>query len=226
MSLTRVTLTRILSCRNSLLPISSPRSMPPPDPQQIHSKKARKLFVSSQLAPHVGAQLDQPFGKDTIDCCFKSEATFLHVLLPIKFSGFWEDADWTVLRQVSKYANQDGLCRSSLFPRGLEALVQWMGGSFTLEHRNHHTILQYVQGKIDQDLFHDSKHIYFVIIPAFCNASDTEETFQAYMKYGNHKTIDQALEKAKRALVKDTARGYALALDPSLVSSTLHRIVK
>ena len=61
------------------------------------SKKTRENFVSTQLAPNVQAQLDQPFGKDTIDCCFKSEVSLRHVLLPLQFSGCLDKIDWATV---------------------------------------------------------------------------------------------------------------------------------
>jgi hypothetical protein len=60
-------------------------------------------FVDRELVPRharIRAQLEQPFGKDSIDQCFKSEATFRHALLPLLYSGFIDEQSRAYLRSA------------------------------------------------------------------------------------------------------------------------------
>ena len=64
------------------------------------TKKERERFAST-LPPHVQVMLDSPFGKESLDRCFTSEACMRHVLLPLWKGGWLEADDWSALAGAS-----------------------------------------------------------------------------------------------------------------------------
>jgi hypothetical protein len=66
-----------------------------PTLRNSYGKQARERFVVNNLNKHVQVLLDCPFGKDRRDISFVFEPRLRHVLLPLVFSGFLTDHDWT-----------------------------------------------------------------------------------------------------------------------------------
>jgi hypothetical protein len=54
------------------------------------------------LPSSVQLKLDQPFGKENLSQCFKSEACWNHVLLPMYYSGVLTEKEWKKFANVSK----------------------------------------------------------------------------------------------------------------------------
>jgi len=62
------------------------------------SKRAREVFAAKELSPRIQAMLNQPYGKDNLTQCYKSEACLRLVLLPLWNSNFLDRAsDWRAL---------------------------------------------------------------------------------------------------------------------------------
>jgi hypothetical protein len=99
----------------------------------------------------------------------------------------------------------------------IAAAVRWLGGTHTGEHRDHEAILTLLEeGGVDADVCLDLRRIYLSGSPSFLNAESSEENFRAYLRYGNHKTIDEDPQKTMKALSKDVKRGYNIVLHPLL----------
>ena len=66
-------------------------------------KQDRESFLES-VSPRVRALVNQPFGKENLLQCFKSEARFSHVLIPLWKSGYLPTDDWDILETASHEA--------------------------------------------------------------------------------------------------------------------------
>ena len=68
-----------------------------------YSKKEREAFVLT-LPTWVQTMLNQKFGKDNLNQCFRAETCLHHVLLPLFHSGFLEpDTDWKAFASACFY---------------------------------------------------------------------------------------------------------------------------
>jgi len=64
------------------------------------SKQDREKFLQG-VSPQIQALVNQPFGKENMLQCFKSEARFSHVLIPLWRSGLLCTTNWPALAQAS-----------------------------------------------------------------------------------------------------------------------------
>jgi len=55
------------------------------------------------------------------------------------------------------------------------------------------------------------------VVPHYCNATSSEKTFQAFLRYNKHPSASLDTEKTYKALWKDNKRGYCLILDPRAI---------
>jgi hypothetical protein len=102
------------------------------------------------------------------------------------------------------------------------ALIRWIGGPHTAEHRDPAKITSYLQGKIDPELLLSLNRVYVDGSPTVCNATTTPHNFREYLRYGNHSSVRDDPAKTKKALVKDTQMGYSLPLNEKMVFFTLN----
>jgi len=58
--------------------------------------------------------------------------------------------------------------------------------------------------------------------PAKCNATATEANFQSYLKYGNHKSVQNNQPVFEQTIIKQSKRGLTLIMDPELIHFTLN----
>ena len=69
-----------------------------PTVREAFTQAAQRKFkhVLDELDPRIRAKLEQPFGKDNLTQCFRSEASLRHILLPLWKSGFLagDTASW------------------------------------------------------------------------------------------------------------------------------------
>ena len=102
-------------------------------------------------------------------------------------------------------------------------MVRWIGGPHVGAHRNHAAILSRLEAAaLPPELISTLRRIFFDGIPAYCNADSSEENFVAYLRYGNHKTVDADPTKAYKATLKDNKRGFTLLFDHRLMLFLLH----
>ena len=74
----------------SAVALPDPVSTRPPTVREAFTQAAQRKFKHTLdvLDPRIRAKLEQPFGKDNLTQCFRSEASLRHVLLPLWKSGF------------------------------------------------------------------------------------------------------------------------------------------
>jgi hypothetical protein len=108
------------------------------------------------------------------------------------------------------------------FDGDMAALVRWMGGTHVGAHRDTQKILNTINGIVDDGTFGHVRRLYTQGAPAFCNAESSEANFQAYLKYGNHSSVYDDVEKTRKTLTKVLNRGYCMLLDKRMVYFTLN----
>jgi len=229
----------------STLMAQSPETLPPV--KLTLSKQDREQFLQG-ASPRIQALVNQPFGKENLLQCFKSEARFSHVLIPLRRSGFLCPTEWQALAQVSHEAgtflqlieelwevdfaplhgfrtddfmadteidpNRTRMATAALicFDGDPAALVRWWGGPHVGAHRSQPEALECMKGKIPTDIHSELMRILVNGIPKRCNASASNENFEAFYQHGNHPSCALAPEKAYKALVKDAKQGFLLCL--------------
>ena len=93
----------------------------------------------------------------------------------------------------------------------LASVIRYIGGPHIGAHRDMPTILKHLAGKIDDDIHRDLTRIFTSGSPSLCNAEFTEENFQKFVNYGNHKSSMEAdLDATRKSLLKESKRGYVL----------------
>ena len=108
------------------------------------------------------------------------------------------------------------------FDGDVAAVVRWVGGPHTGEHRNHEERLRRLQPILPPALFEDLRRLYMDGMPARCNASATEANFQAARQYGNHKSLDMDPAMLSKKLLKNFKDGYILGFDLRVVDFMLN----
>lgn len=101
-------------------------------------------------------------------------------------------------------------------------LVRWIGGPHVAAHRDTPTILAKLEPVVEPEVFQQVSRVYTDGVPQYCNASATEENFQAYLAYGNHASMKKNPEKTLKSLNKDHKRGFALVYDGRCVHFALN----
>ncbi len=242
------------------VPVYTPAKSDPlsvPTLKESLSTAAMHAFAKSldEIDPRIRAKLDQPFGKDSVDRCFRTEPRLRHVLLPLWKSGFMYQAadEWqnlaiaypeaaTLLQLIDEYGDiQFGSLQG--FPSNWNAevevnetrvkmttaalmhfngsaadCVRWIGGPHVGAHRDNDTIFRRLRlAGVPLSTYNAIKRIYTSGIPNALNATSTEANFQAFLAYGNHRTVEEDPQKTLQALIKDNKRGYTLLFDQRLV---------
>ena len=74
----------------SAVVLPDPVSTRLPTIREAFTQAAQRKFKATldELDPRIRAKLEQPFGKDNLTQCFRSEASLRHILLPLWKSGF------------------------------------------------------------------------------------------------------------------------------------------
>ncbi|KAI2510434.1 hypothetical protein MHU86_4007 [Fragilaria crotonensis] len=100
-------------------------------------------------------------------------------------------------------------------------MVRWIGGPHVNAHLNVPAILAKLKLIVDSDIHKDISRILLLGAPALCNASATEENFQAYLQYGNHESVKKNQQVYASTIVKQNKRGLTLIMDPQLIHFAL-----
>jgi len=138
--------------------------------------------------------------------------------LPLR--GF--PSDWDSETEINEDRVRMSTAALLHFEGDAAALVRWQGGPHTAAHRDVDHILATLAPMVDPVTLSDLARIYRSGIPAQCNAAASEANFQAYLTYGNHKSVDEYPEKTLGGLIKDYKKGYLMLFDPRLVHFTLN----
>jgi hypothetical protein len=72
----------------------------------VSTLQERENWMRAHCCPRLRAQYECPYGKDNLQQCFKSEASFRWILLQLYKSGFLhgDTASWAALREASHEA--------------------------------------------------------------------------------------------------------------------------
>ena len=75
------------------------------------------------------------------------------------------------------------------FDGNVATMVRWIGGPHVNAHLNIPAILEELRLIVDSSIHANVSRILLLGAPAVCQASATEENFQAYSRYGNHDSV-------------------------------------
>jgi hypothetical protein len=84
-------------------------------------------------------------------------------------------------------------------------------------HLDVNATLTKLQHIIDPTTWTDLSRILGSGAPALCNAEASEENFQGYLKYGNHKSVSDNQDVFEQTIVKQSKRGLTIIMDPDLI---------
>ena len=129
---------------------------------------------------------------------------------------------WADEKELNEHRIRMSTAALLFFDGDAAALVRWIGGPHVGQHRDPDTLIPFLRGKIDPDVLDDLERILRHGIPSQCNAEATEANFQAFLRYGNHSTVDLEPEKTYQGLVKDHRKSYVLAFDRRIVHFVLN----
>ena len=225
------------------------------EPGKLTTAKLEQ-FASEILPSRVQVQLNQQFGKDSLQHSFYAAKSFCHILLPLLKSGFLSCRATKALEKASfrvrqlqrlrkKYAPLDFrsmqgyqenwddtstiredwkalMSACALHYNGdIATVVRYIGGPHVNEHIDPTKLLAKLKPIVSNDVFDDVTRILTKGAPALCNAEASMENFEAYLKYGNHKSAKENPKVFESTVVKQSKRGLTLIMDPELVHFTL-----
>ena len=103
------------------------------------------------------------------------------------------------------------------FDGDVATMVRWIGGPHVNAHLDATSVLAKLQPIVDPDTYSDVSRILTFGAPALCVAEASEENFQAYLKYGNHKSVSENQSVFESTIIKQSKRGLTLIMDPQLI---------
>ena len=104
----------------------------------------------------------------------------------------------------------------------MATVVRFIGGPHVNQHIDIKKVLEKLKPVLTTDVYNDVHRILTTGAPAYCNAEATHENFEAYLKYGNHKSAKENPKAFESTIIKQSKRGLTLIMDPTLVHFTLN----
>ena len=98
----------------------------------------------------------------------------------------------------------------------IASVVRYVGGVHTYADINVPTILANLKPILTPDIWNDLERVYTKGCPSQANIQDTENNYQAYRKFGNHKPAEENAPILKKALVKTSKRSLMLMADDQM----------
>jgi hypothetical protein len=98
----------------------------------------------------------------------------------------------------------------------LPALVRWIGGPHTAEHRDNDTLFARLKETCCNEDYQQLVRIFTKGSPTYVNAECKQDNYNAYRNYGNHSSVNDNPAMVRKTLLKQVARGCSLMLDPDL----------
>jgi len=127
------------------------------------------------------------------------------------FSGLRKiDPDWDSQTEIPRHMLDMRLACLMHYNLDVAAVVRYCGGNFIAAHRQPSSILSNIEGIVPDQVYKDVQRILTFGAPAWYNATGTYQELRDYQLYGNHSSLDQHIELAMKALIKDDKRQYVL----------------
>lgn len=108
------------------------------------------------------------------------------------------------------------------FEGDMARVIRYVAGPHVGAHRNIPAIIQFLRGKIPKEELDEFEMVMSRGLPQHCHATNTEENYQDYYRYGNHPSCDSDPAKTRATLIKDNKKGYTLVFDHRLLKFLLH----
>ena len=139
---------------------------------------------------------------------------------PRRIQGF--QPDWQ--RQTDIDDDRVRMATAALlhFDGDIADTTRWIGGPHVGAHRDVPGTILYLRGKIDDKTLNTLEQSWKHGVPKQCNAYEKEDSFRAYLAYGNHTTVNKEPGIARTTLIKDSKKGYVLLFDKRMVYFALN----
>jgi hypothetical protein len=108
------------------------------------------------------------------------------------------------------------------FDGDVSSVVRWVGGIHVGEHYKREERLKELRPMLPAELYKDLERIFNLGIPGQLNAESTEENFQAFRQYGNHKSLAADPQFLHENIVKGFKRSYFLGFDRRMIHFALN----
>lgn len=131
--------------------------------------------------------------------------------------GYNGDPNWQERTTIDEHRKAMTTACALHFDLDIPSVVRWIGGPHVAEHRNHTNLLRYLEPILEPQNHADLTRIFLDGSPSRCNASADLANYQAYREYGNHKTVEEHIEKVRKAVVKEARNDFVLTLDPATI---------
>jgi hypothetical protein len=125
-------------------------------------------------------------------------------------------AGWETQTELSKAQEDMTMACLFHFNLSLPAVVRWIGGPHTAEHRDNEAIFARLKDTCSDGNFRELVRIFTKGSPTYVNAKMSQDEYKAYREFGNHASIDENPEMVNKTVVKEVARGFALTLNPDI----------
>lgn len=97
-------------------------------------------------------------------------------------------------------------------------VVRYIGGPHTAAHRDPDTILATLRPSVEPAVLSDLERILKYGVPNYINAHSSEANFQAFRRYGNHRSMNELAEsETRKTLLKSFKLGYVLIMNHALI---------
>ena len=88
----------------------------------------------------------------------------------------------------------------------IATVVRYLSGPHVNQHIDAPAVLKKLKPILTDDVFIDVERILTKRAPALCNAEATKENFEAYLKYGNHKSANENPKVFESTVIKQSKR--------------------
>jgi hypothetical protein len=187
--------------------------------QPFGKDNLRQVFTTERVFPHIVLPL---FKQGFLDA---EDMGNLFKAMP-STRTLWNEyqrvahIDWTPLcepnpnwkEQTEIDDNRVDMRTAMLFHYNLDlsAVHRKLGGNHVGAHRNPEFILQQVSGLIDRTTYNHLRRILVDGCPGVFNEEATYEQYREMYKYGNHKSVEQNLEKVMLTMNKEDRKDHVL----------------
>ena len=131
--------------------------------------------------------------------------------------GYNRDPKWNERTTIDEERKRMTTACALHFDLDIPSVVRWIGGPHVGAHRDHNAILRELKPILEPQNHADLTRVFLQGSPSKCNAFADSANYQAYRKYGNHKTIDEHMEKVRKTMAKEARNDFVLTLDPALI---------
>jgi hypothetical protein len=131
--------------------------------------------------------------------------------------GYNRDDTWNERATIDEHRTRMTTACALHFDLDIPSVVRWIGGPHVAAHGDHAAILREIKPLLEPQNYQDLVRVFTWGSPSQYNAYADTANFQAYRKYGNHKTIGDHMQKVRTTMAKEARNDFVLTLEPTLI---------